>query len=157
MKMNQKIRAFTLIELIVVIAITTVVAGLAFSVIRLVQKNTNAISVGYEYKSSIQSLELSLQADFNNFTKIEWNELKEELKFESPINKKIYYFYDDSIRVNEQVFKIKLLEKQLYFRGQEVKKNEIDALKFIFNVSEQELPIFAFKHNDLTTQFIYGN
>jgi len=157
MKVNQKIKAFTLVELVVVIAISTIVAGLAFSVIRLVQKNTSSIAVSYSDKSKVQSLELSLNADFNNFTQIVWEESKEELQFKSPINEKIYYFSKDSITVSGQTFKIKLLEKELYFRGEKVAEKEIDALKLIFELSGKELPIFVYKHNDLTTQFIYGN
>lgn len=157
MKIDKKIKAFTLIELVVVIAISSVLAGFAFSVIRLVQKNTSSITKGYEYKSSIQSLELALYADFNNFTTVYWDKNKDELQLKSPIKKETYSFFEDSIILRNQVFKIKLLEKQLYFRGEKVKENEIDALKLIFDISGQELPVFVYKYNDLTTQFIYGN
>jgi len=157
MKVDRKIKAFTLVELIVVIAISTVLAGLAFSVIRLVQNNTNTIAKNYSSKSRIQSFEVGLKANFNNFTNVYWNGSTEALKFTSPIDERVCSFYDDSIRLGRQIFKIKLLEKQLYFRGEKVKEKEIDAIRLVFDVSGQELPIFVYKHNDLTTQFEYGN
>lgn len=158
MKLPTKIKAFTLIELVVVIAVSTVVAGLAFSVLRLIQKNTTSISIGYERKYQVQSLALSLHSDFNRFTTVSWDSVKEELKFDSPIEEKVYEFYGDSIKVQGKTFDVGFHTQDFYFKGEKVQNNEIDALKIVMEVVVgQELPIFVFKHNDLTKQFLYGN
>lgn len=156
MRLSAKVKAFTLIELVVVIAVSTVVAGLSFSVIRLIQKNTTAISVGYERKSQVQTLELALHSDFNRFTTVNWDPIKEELTFISPVEEKLYQFHKDSIQAQNQVFNLKTLKQKFYFRGVEVKNKEIDALKLVVEVTKgQELCIFVFKHNDLTKEFLH--
>ena len=45
---KHKIKAFTLSELIVVMVLTLVVAGMAFSVLQLVQKHMYAIKGNFE-------------------------------------------------------------------------------------------------------------
>lgn len=157
MKLNNKIQAFTLTEIAIVIVISTIVAGLAFSVIRIIQKNTSAISENYNKRTIINSLELALKIDFNTFNKITWDEKKQELTLNSPIKEKKYTFYNDSVINNRQSYKIKVFKKSFFFKGKEIFANEIDALKMEFDTLKRPQSFFIFKLNDLTTEFDHGN
>ena len=56
MKYNKKIPAFTLSEVLIVLVITAIVIGIAFSVLTLVNKQYNAIRDSYTYKTAVLKL-----------------------------------------------------------------------------------------------------
>ena len=79
MKSNKKIMAFTLSEMIVVLILTSIVIGLAFSVLNLVQKQMSAIQDNYNKSLELNKLETALWLDFNRYSDIRFNELDNEL------------------------------------------------------------------------------
>lgn len=70
---SHKIKAFTLTEMMVVIVISAIVVGLAFTILGIVQKNMRGIEANYNHQSQIQSLEAALTIDFNRYPKLQWN------------------------------------------------------------------------------------
>ena len=156
-KVNHKIKAFTITEILIVMVITAIVAGLAFGVLNILNKNLSGISKGFGYKSEVQLLEQGLKTDMTNFTEISWNDTEQQLKFTSPIQSKIYRFYKDSI-VNEQLsYKLITFDKVFYLNGNEITNGEIDALKLRFHKSKEMHNIFVYKQNDITSYFRNGN
>ncbi len=149
----HKIKAFTLTEIMIVMVITAIVAGLAFTAITMVQRNIDKIAQNYTYKTEIQQLQESIQLDFNKYRKITWNANKNELQFETPIKTKLYQLEKDSIVTAIKTYRIKIKTKKAYFKGKEVKKGQIDAIKLIFNQSTIEDYIFIFKRNDISSYF----
>lgn len=150
----KKIAAFTIIEIVVVLAISTVVAGLAFSVISVVQKNKASIENAYQKKSIIKQLELALKIDFNKYSQVTWNKQEEQLIFSSPIASKSYTFVKDSVYTTDQSFKLSKAKVELYFMGDQIKNGEVDGVKLIFlNKFTLAQHLFVSKINDKTVYF----
>ncbi|KZS40910.1 hypothetical protein AWE51_24210 [Aquimarina aggregata] len=150
---NQKIKAFTLTEVMVVLVISAIVAGLAFSVLGIVQRNMRSIENNYAYQSEIQSLEVALTIDFNKFTDIQWNAREDQLELSSPIHQRVYKFTNDSIVTLVDNYPVQLKKKVFFFKGQQVNSGRIDAIKLTFDKTTDLHRIFVYKHNDPTIHF----
>ncbi|WP_025741258.1 PulJ/GspJ family protein [Aquimarina pacifica] len=153
MKSGVKIKAFTLTEISVVIVISAIVAGLAFSVLNIVQRNMQTIGANYEYQEQIQGLEVALTIDFNDFTSVKWNPVENQLIMSSPINQRVYLFTNDSISTEINTFDVRIKEKVFYFEGKSVNSGDIDAVKLIFDNTREAHRVFVSKHNDPTIHF----
>ncbi len=151
--MNRKIKAFTLTEVMVVLVISAIVAGLAFSVLGIVQNNMRSIEDNYQHQSEIQSLEVALTIDFNNYTMANWDSEKEQLALHSPIDQKSYQFLRDSIVSGVKSYYIKTKSKSFYFEGEQINSGRIDAVKLTFDKTTDVHRVFIFKHNDPSIHF----
>ena len=150
---NYKIKAFTLSEILVVIVISTIVVGLAFTVLGIVQKNMKNIESNYTYQTSLQSLEVSLSIDFNRYTAVNWNPNEKVLLFSSPIQNKTYQFYKDSIVTSTNTFRVKTKISDFFFEGKPISTGTIDAVKLTFENTNDLYKMFVFKHNDPSIHF----
>ncbi len=153
MKHDIKIKAFTLTEISVVIVISAIVAGLAFSVLTLVQRNMSTISANYELREQVQALEVALTIDFNTFTDVRWNAIENQLVLSSPIDQRTYLFTKDSIVTPISTFEVQVKEKTFYFEGNSVGSGNIDAVKLTFYNTRDMHRIFVYKYNDPTIHF----
>ena len=153
MRLYTKIKAFTITEMVIVIIISTIVAGLAFTVLSVVQRNMVSIESNYEKKTRLLQLEQSLTIDFNRYIHAYWNLEQEQLVFKSPLGESTYQFYADSIVTGLETFQLQLYEKHLYFKGEKVKMGDIDAIKLNFSKSDDFHRIFVFKYDDPTKNF----
>ncbi len=149
MEYDKKIKAFTIIEMIIVIIISTIVAGLAFSVLSVVQKNMRSIEANYTEKTTLQQLEQSLVVAFNTYTEVYWDEQEMQLLLKSPIAETMYQFYTDSIVTDRGVFKLKVHEKLLYHKGEIIDSGRIDAIKLNFSEKNDFQRIFVFQQKDV--------
>lgn len=147
-KPNSKIKAFTLSEMIVVLILTSIVVGLAFSVLNLVQKHMISIQQNYANTSALNKLETSLWLDINRYSKVEYNNLENELKFATAIDSITYLFSDNHIIKGIDTFPIPVKQKQFYFDGEHIENGEIDAIKLETNKTFQNQQLFIFKKND---------
>lgn len=150
MKLNNKIEAFTLSELVVVMILTTVVVGLAFSTLNLVQKHMSSIRKNYNSRLELNKLETALWLDFNRYSKVIFSQEKSELKFLTELDSTVYKFSQDLIITRKDTFNIQLENKQLYFNGELSSNGKIDAIKLGTTKSFQNQKIFVFKSNDAT-------
>ncbi|WP_299223313.1 prepilin-type N-terminal cleavage/methylation domain-containing protein [uncultured Aquimarina sp.] len=150
---SHKIKAFTITEMMVVIVISAVVVGLAFTILGIVQNNMRSIENNYEYQAQIQSLEVALTIDFNKYPTAQWNPRENELLLSSPIQEKVYKFSTDSIINDLDVFIVKTKHTTFYFEGEEVKSGSVDGIKFTFDNTTDLHRIFIYKHNDPTIHF----
>ncbi|HBI00707.1 MAG TPA: hypothetical protein DDY18_03685, partial [Flavobacterium sp.] len=64
--MIKKVKSFTLSELIVVMIITVIVVGIAFSVLLLVKKQIKGIEKNYQKTTQLALFEEKFWRDFNN-------------------------------------------------------------------------------------------
>ncbi|MHA7057053.1 PulJ/GspJ family protein [Aquimarina sp. M1] len=150
---SHKIKAFTLTEMMVVIVLSAIVVGLAFTILGIVQNNMRSIENNYEYKSQIQSLEVALTVDFNRYPRIQLNPNENILRFSSPIQERVYTFSSDSISNDIDLFILKTKDIIYYFEGEEVTTGDIDAIKLTFDKTTDLHRIFIYKHNDPTIYF----
>jgi len=150
---NHKIKAFTLTEMMVVIVISAIVVGLAFTILGIVQNNMRSIENNYEHQSEIQSLEVALTIDFNRYPMAQWNPKENTLLLSSPIQKRMYTFSTDSITNDIDTFTLKTKNITYYFEGEQVSAGSIDAIKLTFDNTTDLHRIFVYKHNDPTIHF----
>ncbi|MGY3793199.1 PulJ/GspJ family protein [uncultured Aquimarina sp.] len=149
----HKIKAFTLTEMMVVLVITAIVVGLAFSVLSLVQKNMRSIENNYEYQSQIRSLEVALTIDFNKYTSIHWNAKENILSLSSPNKENRYIFTKDSVYNNQDTFRLQIKDIQYFFEGKKVNSGSIDAVKLKYMKASDVHSTFVYKYNDPTIYF----
>lgn len=145
-----KLKSFTLSELIVVMIITAIVVGMAFSVLRIVQKQIHAIQKNFEKTSTLVLFEQKLWQDFNEPRTIIYDSNKQALLMTSEIDTITYLFSEKYSMRNLDTIKLKIVPQKAFYRGKETTSGSIDAL---FVTAETELPgyqIFVSKKNDLT-------
>lgn len=152
-KATHKIKAFTLTEMMVVIVISAIVVGLAFTILSIIQKNMRNIEENYDHHAALKSLEVSLTIDFTKYPNAVWNPKANQLVLSSPIAKKAYTFTTDSIVNKLDTFMVNTKNFSFYFEGKKVNSGSIDAIKLTFNNTTAIHRIFVFKHNDPTIHF----
>lgn len=150
MKTKHKILAFTLSEMIVVIILTSIVVGMAFSVLTLVQKHMKSIQDNFNKNTELNKLEQSLYIDFNRYRNIRFNPLNEELVFASELDSISYKFTDEAIIKDVDTFNIFIQQKSFFLNGNQIQNGQLDAIKLETNKTFQNQLLFLFKQNDAT-------
>lgn len=150
MKTSKKIQAFTLSEIIVVLILTSIVVGLAFSVLGLVQKQMLAIQSNYNKSLEVQKLETSLWLDFNRYPHIRYDAIENKLILKHDLDSISYQFSEENIIKAQDTFSIPLETKQFYFDGILSESNKVDAIKLRTTKAYQNRELFIFKKNDAT-------
>ena len=153
-KKVHKIKAFTLREMIVVVLLTVIVVGLAFSVLQLVQKHMYAIKHNFENSTNVTLLEQSLWININRSNSIQYDDFDEKLSFISEIDTVTYDFEKTYIIKEMDTFNVRIINNIFYFEGKETTKGKIDAFKLVTDKEFQNRVIFTSKRNDAT---IYMN
>ena len=148
MKINKKMEAFTLSEMVVVLILTSVVVGLAFSVLSLVQKHMLVIQTNFNNKTELNKLEQSLWLDFNQFSNIEYDDYEEELRFKNDLDSTSYKIQETYIIRESDTFNIRFQNREFFFDGNKTAKGIIDAVKLETTKDFQNQPLFIFKEND---------
>ncbi|MCK8479016.1 PulJ/GspJ family protein [Psychroserpens algicola] len=148
--MKQKVTSFTLQEMLIVMIVSTIIIGIAFTVLNLVKKNMWAIQKNLEVSSELNRLEQSLWIDINRFNHLSYSEIDNQLKFKSQIDSVTYKFSPTLIIKAMDTFYVELESKTLYFNGNITTKTDIDALKLKFAKTPEGQYLFVFKRNDVT-------
>ncbi len=153
MNTKHKIQAFTLSEMIIVIIITSIVVGMAFSVLTLVQKHMSGIQNNFNKSTELDKFEQALWIDFNRYPKIKYNAVNDVLVFASEIDSITYKFHKDYILKDIDTFNLPLQNKSIFFDGIEKQDGLLDAIKLETSKDLQSQQLFIFKQND-ATQFM---
>jgi len=147
LKRNKKIQAFTLSEMIVVLILTVIVVGLAFSVLSLVQKQMYAIQANFEKTSEINQLETALYIDFHKYPNISLSPLDNGIKLKSEIDSLSYQFFENKIIRAKDTFSVAIQKKWFFFNGEQAANGKVDAIKLETSKETQNQNIFVFKQN----------
>ncbi len=151
MKMtHNKIQAFTLSEMVVVLILTSIVVGLAFSVLTLVQKHMAGIQQNFANGTALNKLEQSMWLDFNRYSRIKYDPMEEEITFANDIDSITYRFYDAYITKTADTFHIQLQHKTMYFEGSTIGTGTMDAIKLETGKADQNQTLFIYRDNDAT-------
>ncbi len=153
MKIKSKISAFTLSEMLVVIILTSIVVGLAFSVLSLVQKQMRAIRSNFEMGTEINKLEQSLWIGFDAYSKIEYDKKNDLLLFTNALDTLQYAFADEFIIREKDTFQVQIKHKTLFFDGDSIQKGYVDAIKLKTTKTFLNKHIFVYTQNDATLYF----
>lgn len=148
MKINNKIQAFTLSEMMVAIVITLLVVGMAFSVLSLVQRHMNGISYNLNNSTRLDVLEQALWIDFNRFEKVQYK--NDELLFKNEIDSITYRIQNEKIIRTIDTFDIQLQDFELLLDGKKVNSGFINAVKLVTGKESQNKILFIYKKNDAT-------
>nr|WP_321232942.1 hypothetical protein [uncultured Psychroserpens sp.] len=151
--MKSKIAAYTLSEILIVMIISTIVIGLAFMVLSLVQRNMWAIGENLNNTAELNRLEQSLWIDFNRYNNISFSVNEDKLLFLSPRDSISYYFNSEFITRAKDTFHFKHVEKLFFFDGKKIYKGKLDALKLELPKAYGNQQLFVFKSND-ASQFM---
>lgn len=152
-----KLKSFTLSEMIVVMIITAIVVGMAFSVLRIVQKQIHTIQNNFEKTSTLTLFEQKLWQDFNEPHIIVYDSAKQLLILTSEIDTIRYSFQDNFSLRNRDTIKLRIKPNKALFRGKEINNGQIDALSIFAETELPDYQIFVSKKNDLTFQMNQEN
>lgn len=148
---TDKVQAFTILEMMVVLAITAIVVGMAFSVLNLVQNQMRNIGAIYEVKLEANKLRQSLWIDFNRYSYAHFDQEKGELYFSNEMEDKTYFLSENRCTTAKDTFDIQLDSKKFYFRNRSQQTGEIDAIELKTSKASGHQQIFVFKENTPTT------
>ena len=143
-----KLKSFTLAELIVVMIITAIVVGMAFSVLRIVQKQIHTIQANFDKTSTLALFEQKLWQDFNEPHNIIYN--KNELILISETDTINYSFQEKFTMRNQDTIKLKITPNKAFLKGKEIMSGTIDAITLQANTELPDYEIFVSKKNDIT-------
>lgn len=145
-----KIKSFTLSELLIVMIITAIVVGMAFSVLRLVQKQIHAIQTNFDKTSTLALFEQKLWQDFNGPHTITANKQNQFVAMLSETDTVTYSFQEHYTLRNKDTIPLKLTLQKLLFNGKEVQGGDIDAIQISAATTLPDYEIFVSKKNDIT-------
>ena len=150
MKMTSKIKAFTLSEMLVVLLLTLIIVGLAFSVLRLVQEQMKGIEGVYMRNTEFNLFRQSLWNDFNQNDGIWYHPGKEELVFANGLREITYRLDENHIIKARDTFNLKIASQKFFFKGKERTGGKIDALDMALSKQDGSQQLFVFKKNSAT-------
>jgi len=150
-KTNKKLKAFTLSEMMVVLVITVIVVGLAFSVLSLVQKQMGNIAKNYEEKTATNLLRQALWIDFNTYHYVSFNKATNTLRCENELGNMDYVFNGDMLIRNTDTLDISITAKKMYFNGVEQSSGQVDGLLLLTAEEETPRSVFVYKNNAANT------
>lgn len=156
----KKVYAFTLSEMSVVLLITSLVVGLAFTALGLVQKQMSALHTNFTSALEVNMLETTIWLDFNRYPNISYNSITQELVLKNELDMITYTFSAPYVIKNQDTLLVQIDRKQFYFDGKQVTTNSVDAVKLITTKAFQKRTLFVYIKNDATTyinsmNFIY--
>tara|TARA_R110000851_G_scaffold310283_2_gene470056 strand:- start:53168 stop:53641 length:474 start_codon:yes stop_codon:yes gene_type:complete len=147
MSIKKKTPAFTLTEMLLVLAITAIIAGLAFAIITLFTKNMRDIEKNYSKSTYLGLFTDQLNLDLNRFHTIEYNQSDRELTFKNPLDS-VRYLWEENfvLRETDTVFNT-YSDLELYNHGEKVESGNTDAIKIRLGEKDLEF-IFLFQLKD---------
>ena len=148
MTKSHKIAAFTLNEMVVVLILSSIVVGLAFTSLRLIQKQMLSIQTNYEHALTLNKLDTALWIDFNRYHDIRYDLKTQTLQLANAIDSTHYKISDNYIVSPKDSFNLKIKSHKIFFNGQPTTDlNKIDAIAIETNKDYGAQQIFIFKRN----------
>ena len=148
--MNKKLNSFTLSEMLVVLIITAIVVGLAFSVLSIVRRQVHKLQSDTDQRVKYDMIKSKLFLDFNKYPNA-YHSGDDTFLFKSEIDSTIYIIKDNQIVSNQDTLIKNVKEAQFFYKNSQVEKGKIDAIKFIIEEKREVFKsIFVYKYNDAT-------
>ncbi len=143
MRNSQKIAAFTINEILIVLVITSIVVGISFAVLQLVTKQIKAIEKKYETSNAIVKLKYQLLVDFDKSVNISGkdNELRLSIDGETAL----YEFSKQGVYKVDDTLQVAINRLQFYLKGEEVEEGTIDGVKIYSTALKNDGYIFVSK------------
>lgn len=142
-----KLKSFTLSEMLVVMIITAIVVGMAFSVLSLVQKQIRNIQKNFDRTTVMSLFEQCLWQDLNGYNSVVFQ--NEGITMTSDIDTMQYSFKESFVLRNKDTIHVKVKLEKAYYEGAEVTSGVIDAVSFLAT-ELQDYKIFVSSQPDPT-------
>lgn len=143
---KNKIPSFTLAELLVVMVITAIVAGLAFAVLSLVQNQVRKIDTNLGEANRLSLFEQRLWLDFNSHNNIRFRD--NAIIFVSDIDT-VNYRFEGGYAVREKdTLQNNVLIKGCYRNGDRIESGIMDALKLVVSLQGPPVSLFVSMDED---------
>ncbi|QLE02053.1 hypothetical protein HX109_10985 [Galbibacter sp. BG1] len=137
-------------ELIVVMVITVIVIGLAYTVLNLVQSHMKGISYNLDNASENSLMQQALTIDINRFNEA-YIGPNGKMVFRNELDS-VTYFYEESYFVREvDTFNIEVGETSFYLDNREIYSGKFDAIQIEVNPMDRMSTIFIYRQNDAKT------
>ena len=149
--MVQKVKGFTLSEMLVVLLLTTFVVGISFSVLQLIQKQMHGIEGNFEQRTEYNLLYQSLWINFNQHGRVWYNTDLNQLTFANDLNTLKYEISETYVTKQKDTFFVKIDRPQFFFKGKPQSFGEIDAIDFFIVAEGSKRRFFVFKKNAATS------
>lgn len=148
--MNKKIKSFTLSEMLVVLIITSIVVGIAFSVLNLVRKQVAKLQSETDKNIQYDLLKNRITFDFYKFNDICVLD-NNQVIFKNEIDSSFYDFKDDLLIVKQDTLVKNLKEVKFWRNNKEVNEGKIDAVNLVLEEKKDVFrSVFVYKNNDAT-------
>ncbi|MGY5351888.1 type II secretion system protein [Wenyingzhuangia sp. IMCC45533] len=149
MEVKTSIKSFTIIELLVVLLITSIIMGIVFSVHQFVNKQFHEKSLLERSNSNINFLEKKLWREFNNSI-CYIGESKFQLNFKKGNLISEFVIEEDFVLINKDTFDLYVENFFFYNKGESVIRGRVDALKLIIPIKNNiKREIFVYKQEDV--------
>ena len=146
--MKTKVKALTLNEMVIVMIITTIVMGLTFTVLSLVQRHMWSIQQNFNFNTELNRLEEALWIDTNNYNSISYHPKVQTLKFKTAMDSTTYQFKKDYTLKDKDTFYIAIANRTWFFNGREITGGKLDAMRLELSKAFMNQQLFVFKAND---------
>ncbi len=140
---SNKVKAFTISEILIVLVITSIVVALAFSILTLVTKQLQVIGKRYETSTEVGLLKQRLILDFEKATYVYWDDIEEQLTVTIDTEEYAYAMAGKNISRDEDTLMVRSYTSQYFYQGSEVEEGIVDALLLTIDLYGNGLPIFV--------------
>ena len=147
---NNNIKSFTLSEMVVVIVITSIVVGMAFTVLNLVQNQMKSITHNYAGTTQLHLLEQSLWIDLHKYQDISYHPEERSLHLKHELDSVTYIFDTDKIIKERDTFFVSVKNKKYFYKGKMITEGLLDAIQLQTGETQeaQDKTLFIFTKND---------
>jgi len=146
-RLNKKVKAFTIAEMLVVLVISGIVISLTMLILNLVQKQINAIQTNYELATEIRLLESVLVQDFNQHN-LFYDHAKQQLYCISPIDTIHYTFDANYVIRNADTLNVSISNTVLFLDGEKGTSNSVDAIELDISSTTKKRTLFVSQRKD---------
>lgn len=143
----KKYNAFTLSEMLIVLVVSSIVIGITFTVLNLIQKQVSGIRNNFSNQQEVQTLERVLWQDFNTYD-VYYSLINDALEFTNNKETIIYRFNENYVLRQNDTIKTNIINKSLFLNGKLVTNGYIDAISIVTEKQYTSNKIFAFKQKD---------
>ncbi|WP_299213789.1 prepilin-type N-terminal cleavage/methylation domain-containing protein [uncultured Dokdonia sp.] len=148
MTQKHKIPAFTLSEILVVLAITSIVIAIAFTVLRLVTKQFTTMRARYEEHTEVTKFKQRLLFDFEKGSTALWNEKQQQLAITVQDETIQYEIAPDYVLRDRDTIPFTVQNTRFYYQGDEIEEGVTDGLELTLMISNRPVVFFVSRKVD---------
>ena len=145
---KHKIPAFTLSEILVVLAITSIVIAIAFTVLNLVTKQFTTMRARYEERTEVTKFKQRLLFDFEKGSTALWNVKQQQLDITVQDETIQYEIAPDYVLRDRDTIPFKVQNTRFYYKGDEIEEGVTDGLELTLMISNRPVVFFVSRKVD---------